>query len=294
MVATHEAVITPTNTFTAAPLDTNGNGAFDQLVISAGVDIADQGGTFWMEGLLVDSHGMPVAWSVGEPVTLGVGQNQTLQMTYDGRMLYDQMALAGSQVFSLTAVKIFSGSPSQATLEVDTPVPGFNTPAYSRAQFEPPMASSLFQDDIEAGAANWGTTGPSQWSRINTTWRSWTHSWVAIGSNSRDGKLSLATPLNLTNYSNPWLRFSTAYRLLNNQSVILEVSTDGSNWSTIKTFTEATPYWTTEMVDLSAYRNAASFRFRFNAQSNPGSVWYVDDVFVYDLLTLNYIPLLQK
>lgn len=289
-----ESAITPTNTFSVTPVDSNGNGAYDQLVVSAGVDVADQGGSFWMEGLLVSSHGVPVAWSVGIPQTLNVGLNQTLQMTYDGRMLFDQLPQTGTHAFTLTAVKIFSGSPGLATLEVDVPLPGFNTPAYSRTQFEPPITPTLFQDDMESGAANWHTTGLSQWSRIDQTWRSWTHAWIANGSGTRNGTLTLATPLNLVNYGNPWLRFSTAYRLLNNQSVSLEVSTDGSSWTTMKTYTGSTIYWNTEMVDLSAYRKTSGVRFRFNAQSNPGSIWYIDDVFVYDWLSIRYLPLLIR
>ena len=276
------------------PVDSNANGAYDQLVVSAGVDVADQGGTFWIEGLLTDSHGALVAWGVGGPQTLGVGQNQTLQMTYDGRMLFDQLPLVGTRAFTLVAVKIFSGSPALATLEADVPVPGFATPAYARTQFDPPIASTLFQDDMEAGTTNWNITGSSQWSRINNTWRSWSHAWIANGSNSRNGILSLATPLDLSNYGSPWLRFSTAYRLLDNQSVKLEASTDGSNWTTIRTYTESTTYWTTEMVDLSAYRKTSGVRFRFNAQSNPGAIWYIDDVFVYDWISMYYLPLLRK
>ena len=293
-IVTPESVITPRNTFTVTPVDSNANGAYDQLVVSGGVDVADQGGSFWMEGLLTDSHGALVAWGVGVPQTLGIGQNQTLQMTYDGRMLFDQLPLAGTRAFTLVAVKIFSGSPALAILEADVPVPGFATPAYTRTQFDPPIASTLFQDDMEAGTTNWNITGSSQWSRINNTWRSWSHAWIANGSNSRNGILSLATPLDLSNYGSPWLRFSTAYRLLDNQSVKLEASTDGSNWTTIRTYTGSTTYWTTEMVDLSAYRKTSGVRFRFNAQSNPGAIWYIDDVFVYDWISMYYLPLLSK
>ena len=37
----------------------------------------------WMEGLLVDDRNLPVAWSVSDPQTLVVGQNKTIQMSFD-------------------------------------------------------------------------------------------------------------------------------------------------------------------------------------------------------------------
>ena len=64
---------------------------------------------------------------------------------------------------------------------------------------------------------------------------------------------------------------------------ILEVSTDGTTWTALKTFTgiNTTPHWIVEEIDLSAYGEMANVYLRFNAQraNATGYVyWYVDDV----------------
>jgi hypothetical protein len=272
--------ITPTNLFTATPVDLNANGRYDQLNIAATVNVTT-GGSYWMEGLLIDDRSMPVSWSVSDPQTLTVGDNRTIEMTFDGRILFDQLPLVGSQEFTLVAVKIFSGSPGAATLEADVPVTEFATDAYSRTQFEPSgFPYTLFQDDLEAGVTKWSIVAPSQWSLSSNIWRSWTHAWVANGNLVNSGLLSLGAPLDLTDYSSPWLRFSTAYQFSGSDSVVLEVSTDGVQWTPLKNYQGTTTYWSTELVDLSAYGKTAGVRFRFNAQSHTGSIWYIDDVFV--------------
>jgi hypothetical protein len=274
--------ITPSNAFVATPKDTNGNGLYDQLVVSTLVDVTTQGGAYYMEGVLADDRDLLVAWSdVGAPQTLGIGQNQTLQMTFDGRMLFSQQALTGNQKFTLIAVKIFSVSGGSQTLEAEIPVTGLSTASYARTQFEPFIpALTPFQDDMEDGTTNWNVTGSSQWSRTTAVWHSGTHAWMAAGSSSKSGLLTLAQPLDFTGYAGPWLWFDTAYDLANGQSATLEVSTNGTDWSTLKTYTGSTAYWTTEMIDLSAYGQQSGVRVRFNAHSNPGATWYIDDVVV--------------
>jgi hypothetical protein len=235
-----------------------------------------------MEGLLVNDQNTPVAWSVSDPQTLSVGTNQTLQMTFDGRMLFDQLPQTGSQKFSLVAVKIFSGTPGQAFLEADVPVSGFATPAFSRSQFNASVPGyTLFQDDMESGPTNWILSNSSQWSLTNNFWHSFTNAWVANGSTSSDGLLSLASPLNLTDYASPWLWFNTAYQLADNQNATLEVSTNGTTWTPLKTYTGTTTYWSSQIVDLSAYAKTAGVRLRFNAQSSAGSTWAIDDVYIH-------------
>ena len=100
-------------------------------------------------------------------------------------------------------------------------------------------------------------------------------------------QLVTATPLNLADYASPVLRFQHAYQFGNaNDKAIVEVSTDGSTWTPLKTFTGiyTTPDWITEEIDLNAYSKMPSVSLRFNAQraNTAGSLdWYVDDVTVY-------------
>ena len=289
-------VVTPTNTFTVTPVDTNTNGRYDQLVVGTKVDVTVQGGTYWMEGLLVDGKNLPAAWSVSNPQTLNVGPNQTIQMSFDTRILYDHLLLAGSQNFRLIAVKIFSGTPGNATLEADLPMPGVATNAFSRAQFEPSNSGHrFFQDDMETDSTQWSVNPSTQWSRTNDVKNSdsGTYSWLANGTG--DGLLTLSAPLNFTGYANPWLQFNTAYLLADGQSVLVEVSTNGSTWTTVKTFTGATAYWTTVLVDLSEYGKTTGVNIRFNAQNNPGGRWYIDDVYAISGPAASiFIPLLKK
>jgi hypothetical protein len=169
--------IEPTNVFSVTPVDANGNSKYDQLLVNTQVNVTGSGGTYWIEGLLVDQLGIPAAWSVSGPQTLTVGSNRTLQMTFNTRMLFDVLPLSGSQAFTLIAVKIYSGSPGAAVLEAEVPVTNFSTPSYPRTQFEPSSPDIIFQDDIE-GAVKWTDSPAANWSIVNTGWHSYSHAWV--------------------------------------------------------------------------------------------------------------------
>ena len=92
--------------------------------------------------------------------------------------------------------------------------------------------------------------------------------------------------MNLTDYASPVMRFNHAYQLGNvNDKAILEVSTNGTTWTALKTFTgiNTSPHWIVEEIDLSAYEKMAQVYLRFNVQraNATGYVyWYVDDVYI--------------
>jgi uncharacterized repeat protein (TIGR02543 family) len=180
------------------------------------------------------------------------------------------------------AVKIFSGNLSSATLESEAKI-AITTPAYGRSQFEPSSpAYHLFQDDLENGIGNWSFSQP-MWSLVSSTWHSWSHAWKASSTGSSNKQLSLASPLNFSNYSGPMLRFNDAFQMVSiNDKVTLEVSTDGNNWSPLATFSGpgSSTHWDTQNVDLSAYGKMANVRLRFNAQAQSGLLWYLDDVYI--------------
>jgi peptidoglycan/xylan/chitin deacetylase (PgdA/CDA1 family) len=274
--------ITPTNTFSVTPVDTNGNGLFDKLVVSAGVNVTDHGGAYRIEGLLVDEHGTPVAWSVSDPQTLNVGNNQQMSMEFDGKMIYDQLPIdLSAHTYKLIAVKIFSNNLSSTTLEAEVPI-GVTTPAYARNQFESPSpAASLFADDLESGAGKWTIAAPT-WSVNNSVWHSWSHAWLASAASTASATLTSASSLDLSNYAAPAIRFNDAHLLPTaNDTVSLEVSTDnGTTWTRQSTLTGSTSVWARDLVDLSAYSKVPNLKFRFNAQSQSGLLFYLDDVFL--------------
>jgi uncharacterized repeat protein (TIGR02543 family) len=76
------------------------------------------------------------------------------------------------------------------------------------------------------------------------------------------------------------MQFTTAYKLGANEKVDLQVSTNGTNWTTIATYTGSTVHWSTLQVDLSAYRKTSNVLFRFNARAQGGLLFYLDDVYI--------------
>ncbi len=83
------------------------------------------------------------------------------------------------------------------------------------------------------------------------------YAWKASSTtNYATQQLVLASPLNLANYAQPVLRINHAYLLGNAGDILsVEVSTNGTTWTALKTFTgvNTTPHWIVEDIDLSAY-----------------------------------------
>jgi hypothetical protein len=69
----------------------------------------------------------------------------------------------------------------------------------------------------------------------------------------------------------------------------LEVSTNGTTWTTLKTFTGTSSYWSSESIDLSAYAHTANIMLRFNAKNYANLLWAIDEVFVHG----SFIPELE-
>ena len=153
--------ITP-GVFTITPVDNDiPADGYDILRVDVGVTLADTNdtGDYRIEALLEDNSGNMVAWAVSGNQHLVYGiPNQKMNLEFNGKMLYDQLPLAGTRSFKLVAVKIFSGNLSTATLENEVKY-GTSTPSYSRSQFEPSSAAmTVFQDDMESETSKWALT----------------------------------------------------------------------------------------------------------------------------------------
>ena len=202
--------------FSVAPVDTDSNGKYDQLVVTVDVDVTDQPGLYRIEGLLVDEAGTPIAWSVSDPQALVVGTDQQMLLAFDGTMLYDQLRVGSStKTFSLVAVKIFSDHLSASTLQAEVAVAAsYDTPPITgQILSRPAPAQTLFADDMETDASKWSLPA-SLWTRVESTWRSWSHSFVAGGSSQANASLTAASSIDLSNYAGPAIRFNNAYRML--------------------------------------------------------------------------------
>jgi len=136
-------------------------------------------------------------------------------------------------------------------------------------------------DEIVIVSSQWSGqwTAESPWSLSSSVWHSYSHAWEADASDS-SGSLT-TIPLDISDYANPALRFNTCYNMQSANDVgYLEVSTDGVDWTKVVTYTNATPHWSTELVDLSDYGETPNAQFRFKADSQDGLLWYVDDVWL--------------
>jgi hypothetical protein len=262
--------VTSTLSFTSTVVDTDSNGKFDQLVITAGVKVTGAGGAYRIEGLLVDQNGAPVAWAVSDPQTLSVG-NRQMQLAFDGKVIHDHMPFSPlTTTFKLIGVKIFSGNLSSSTLEDQVHV-AMTTPAYTRNQFDA-ASISLFEDNLERGSIttnNWNAQSP--WTLNTSVSHSPSHAWKA---SSTSGLLT-SIPITLSNYTRPSLRFDTCYQT---NAGYVEVSPNGTAWTRVATYTNSSAPWTAQLVDLSSFVGNPNLRVRFNANS-PGN-WYVDDVYL--------------
>ena len=271
--------VSPSGVFTSTTVDSDANGLFDQLIISAQVDVTDAG-DFRIEGLLVDEFGSPVAWSVSDPQSLVVGTQQ-LHLVFDGSLLYDHMLLPpASQSFTLIAVKIFKGNLGPAAqLEAEVSV-ATTTPAFSRDQFEPLGDSfAAFEDDMEQGAALWSAS-PDRWSLDDSVFHSPSHAWHGLARWGQSGSLT-SIPIDLSQLVDPQLRFRTAFDMSSPDDVgFLQLSSDGIQWSPVSTYTNATSFWSTQLLDLSSFDGVSDLQLRFLADSQDQVLWYLDDVLV--------------
>jgi len=272
--------VRPTQVFTLTAVDTNGNGKYDALQIRAGVTVSETAGSYRIEGALVDAAGRPVAWSVSAPQALDLGA-QELTLSFDGRALYDALLLSpATQTFQLVAVKIFSGTLSQSTLE-DAVAVAITTPAYTRDDFEPSsgLAHRLVEDDVEGGTDYWSWSAPL-WGVTNTVRYNGAQAWQARATSTVSGSLALTLTqaLDLAGYVHPALRFRTAYKLPTNSVARVEVSANGGAWTPVATYTGTVPHWATVQLPLGSLSGASAVRFRFNVEARNGTAWYVDDI----------------
>jgi hypothetical protein len=59
---------------------------------------------------------------------------------------------------------------------------------------------------------------------------------------------------------------------------LLQLSSDGIQWTSVATYTNATSFWSTQLLDLSSFDGLSDLQLRFLADSQDQVLWYIDDV----------------
>jgi PKD repeat protein len=263
-----------TDGYSDAGVDTDGDGRFDQLVITVGVDVepAEAGQPYRIEGWLVDGNNALISWAVSDSKVLTTGV-QSLALAFDGRVI-NEHGVDGP--FTLVALKALAGDAYDVLDAVNV---AHTTSAYNHDQFEGAVvapAVDLFHDNMESGGAQWVAASP--WELNTNAWHGYSHAWEADASGTLNGALS-TIPLDVSDYANPALRFNTCYEMISaDDAGYLEVSTNGVDWTRVTSYTNATTHWTPQLLQLGDVGETPNFQLRFNADSESGLLWYVDDV----------------
>jgi hypothetical protein len=98
-------------------VDTDGDGRFDQLVITVAVQVAPGEGDqpYRIEGWLVDTNNSLVSYAIGAPKVLTEGM-QSLSLAFDGRVL-NEHGVDGP--YTLVALKALQGNSYNVLNQVD-------------------------------------------------------------------------------------------------------------------------------------------------------------------------------
>jgi hypothetical protein len=140
-----------------------------------------------------------------------------------------------------------------------------------------------FHDDVESGSNGW--TAQGAWAISTESSHSPSNAWSDSpgGVYANNLNISLTSPvISLTASSAPELKFFHTYDLESGWDYgYLEVTTNGSSWSTIATYNGTLSSWTEEVFDLSPYAGTTTFQLRFRLDTDTSvqqDGWHVDDI----------------
>ncbi len=146
---------------------------------------------------------------------------------------------------------------------------------------------SFFEDDMESPGDEWTVQAP--WARTNLEARGGSYCWT----DSPEGDYSFNTdaslragPFDFSEAASPAFEFWHKYDIEEDfDFAYLEVSTDGSSWSVLKTFTGIQEDWKKESIDLAGFVGESNISFRFRIVTDSSfnrDGWYIDDVQIAD------------
>ncbi|MBN2381737.1 hypothetical protein JXQ70_02545, partial [bacterium] len=143
---------------------------------------------------------------------------------------------------------------------------------------------SIFSDDIETGPDKWTAEAP--WAISNEASNSPSNAWSDSpgGNYGNNINVSLTSdPFDLSLLSNADLTFWHIYTLYSGDYGYLEITTDGTNWTSLASFTGTLSVWTQMSYDLTPFLGNASVQVRFRLLTNASATrdgWHIDDVTV--------------
>jgi PKD repeat protein len=264
--------IVPTEVFTDTGLDLDSDGLYDQLVIGVEVQVS-QAGSYKLEGWLEDADGNLMAYALSNPTTLPTGLH-TLTLAFDGRAINAHNV---DGPYTLVALRILAGSSAYNVLD-ELQVTGLALD-YSADDFEPATeVPLLFSDDMESGDSNWNWQSP--WTRVSKVWPSPSYTWEAKAAGVQSGWLKTIA-VDVADYVQPLLRFNNSFSMSAADVGYVEVSPNGVTWTRVATYTNGIDRWSTAHLDLSDFGETPSLQLRFNANSQTGLLWDIDDVNLY-------------
>jgi hypothetical protein len=234
-----------TDGYSDTRVDTDGDGLYDQLVIAAAVEVepGEGGQAYRIEGWLADENDNLISWASSDAQVLSEGVH-ALSLAFDGHIIRER-GLDGP--YTLMALKALPGDTYSVLSEVDV---AYTTSAYGHDEFDEPgylQSSAVFGDDMEHGSGQWDANGG--WGLGDRVWYSANHAWETDDS----GNLTTMA-VDLSNYGGATLRFRTCYAMQSEQDAgHVEVSTDGSQWTELATYTNSASEWAIQFLDLSNY-----------------------------------------
>ncbi|MBN2385011.1 M28 family peptidase, partial [bacterium] len=149
--------------------------------------------------------------------------------------------------------------------------------------FTTQMAMNMFYDDMESGSSNW--TAASPWAISTEAYHSSSHAWSDSpgGNYGNYADISLTSDaFDLSSTTQALLTFWHIYALEATYDFgYVEISTNGSSWTQLDSFTGTQAVWTEAIYDLSAYIGYPSVQIRFRLDSDSYQTmdgWHIDDV----------------
>ena len=260
--------ITPTTSFNTSLQ--NGD-----LKLDAQVDVS-LSGSYKLEAWLADQNGNLITWAQGNAVTKQPGLQQNLSVTFDGANI---LARGIPGPYKIVGLKVLNGNVPYSVIDEVGELPQ-QTQAYQLSSFAAsPNSTIVFEDYAEGGSGKWSPAAP--WAIENDIHQYLTVS-KAWSADNAEATLTIASPLNLaaTGYDLIELKFLTSYDFGSGEAGYVEVSTNGSTWTPLATYTDSASWsQAPQLIDLTAYAGQAALQVRFRLAA-PGGAWKIDDVVI--------------